>query len=137
MRIIEELQNAGAEVVVIATAEGLVAAGVADATAVICADDDDDLNLQIALLARQLSPTVRVVARLANTVLREAMALSNGPGAILDVADLAAPLGGRSLPGPHHPRDLGGRHRVRRSPEPTPSAKPRCGRCTATWRPSR
>ena len=92
LRIIEELQNAGAEVVVIATAEGLVAAGVADATAVICADDDDDLNLQIALLARQLSPTVRVVARLANTVLREAMALSNGPGAILDVADLAAPL---------------------------------------------
>ena len=92
LRIIGELQNAGAEVVVIATAEGLVAAGVADATAVICADDDDDLNLQIALLARQLSPTVRVVARLANTVLREAMALSNGPGAILDVADLAAPL---------------------------------------------
>ncbi len=92
MRIIEELQSAGTEVVVVATAEGLAAAGVADATAVICADDDDDLNLQIALLARQLSPTVRVVARLANTVLREAMALSNGPGAILDVADLAAPL---------------------------------------------
>ena len=92
LRIIEELQNAGIDVVVVATAEGLAAAGVADATAVICADDDDDLNLQIALLARQLSPTVRVVARLANTVLREAMALSNGPGAILDVADLAAPL---------------------------------------------
>ena len=68
-----------------------MAAGVADATAVICADDDDALNLEIALLARQLSPTVRVVARLANTVLREAMAQSNGPGAILDVADLAAP----------------------------------------------
>jgi Trk K+ transport system NAD-binding subunit len=92
LRIIEELKSAGADVVVVATAEALAAAGVADATAVICADDDDDLNLQIALLARQLSPTVRVVARLANTVLREAMALSNGPGAILDVADLAAPM---------------------------------------------
>ncbi len=34
---------------------------------------------------------MRVVARLANSVLREAMALDNGPGAILDVADLAAP----------------------------------------------
>ena len=37
------------------------------------------------------TPTVRVVARLANDVLREAVADDNGPGAILDVADLAAP----------------------------------------------
>ena len=34
---------------------------------------------------------MRVVARLANDVLREAMADDNGPGAMLDVADLAAP----------------------------------------------
>ncbi|MBW8712347.1 MAG: NAD-binding protein, partial [Mycobacterium sp.] len=39
----------------------------------------------------QANPNVRVVARLANTVLRLAMAEGNGPGAILDVADLAAP----------------------------------------------
>jgi Trk K+ transport system NAD-binding subunit len=91
IRIVEELQSAGTDVVVVDSAEGLAAAGVADATAVICADDDDDLNLQIALLARQFNPSVRIVARLANSVLREAMALSNGPGAILDVADLAAP----------------------------------------------
>ena len=91
MRIIEVLQGAGPEVVVVDTADSLADAGVADATAVICAGDDDALNLEIALLARQLSPTVRVVARLANIVLREAMALGNGPGAILDVADLAAP----------------------------------------------
>ena len=32
-----------------------------------------------------------MVARLANDVLREAVAADNGPGAILDVADLAAP----------------------------------------------
>jgi Trk K+ transport system NAD-binding subunit len=42
------------------------------------------------LLARQANPDVRVVARLANGVLREAMAQDNGPGAILDVADVAA-----------------------------------------------
>jgi Trk K+ transport system NAD-binding subunit len=76
---------------VVGSAKELAAAGVEDATAVICADDDDALNLEIALLARQLNATVRVVARLANSVLREAMAVSNGPGAILDVADLAAP----------------------------------------------
>ena len=34
---------------------------------------------------------MRVVARLANSVLRTAVAEDNGPGAILDVADLAAP----------------------------------------------
>jgi Trk K+ transport system NAD-binding subunit len=91
LRIIEELQSAGTDVVVVGSAKELAAAGVEDATAVICADDDDALNLEIALLARQLNATVRVVARLANSVLREAMAVSNGPGAILDVADLAAP----------------------------------------------
>ncbi len=91
LRIIEELQNAGTEVVVVDSAVGLAGAGVADATAVICADDDDALNLEIALLARELSSEVRIVARLANSVLREAVANGNGPGAILDVADLAAP----------------------------------------------
>ena len=34
---------------------------------------------------------MRVVARLGNSVLREAVAEDNGAGAILDVADLAAP----------------------------------------------
>jgi Trk K+ transport system NAD-binding subunit len=91
MCIAEELQSAGTDVVIVTGADGLTAAGVTDAAAVICADNDDALNLEIALLARELNPTVRVVARLANSVLREAMALSNGPGAILDVADLAAP----------------------------------------------
>src|SRR6478735_9064024 len=91
MRIIEELRAAGTEVVVVDSAAGLADAGVADAAAVICADDDDALNLEIALLARELNSTVRIVARLANSVLREAVALGNGPGAVLDVADLAAP----------------------------------------------
>ena len=90
IRIVEELNTAGTRVVTLQAPEGLAAAGVADAQAVICADDDDALNLEIALLARQANPHVRVVARLANGVLREAMAQDNGPGAILDVADLAA-----------------------------------------------
>jgi Trk K+ transport system NAD-binding subunit len=90
LRIVEELNTTGTRVVTLQAPEGLAAAGVADAQAVICADDDDELNLEIALLARQANPNVRVVARLANSVLREAMAQDNGPGAILDVADLAA-----------------------------------------------
>jgi len=91
MRIVEELTTAGMSVVTLQSPDGLSAAGVAEAVAVICADDDDNLNLEIALLARQANPKVRVVARLANSVLREAMAQDNGPGAILDIADLAAP----------------------------------------------
>lgn len=91
MRIIDELNNAELSVVTLQAPDGLDAAGIATAEAVICAADDDALNLEIALLARQANPRVRVVARLANTVLREAVADGNGPGAILDVADLAAP----------------------------------------------
>ena len=91
MRIVEELTTAGTHVVTMPDPQGLAAAGIADADAVVCVDDDDALNLEIALLARRANPEVRVVARLANTVLREAMAQDNGPGAILDVADLAAP----------------------------------------------
>ena len=114
----------------------MVAAGVADATAVICADDDDDLNLEIALLARQLNPTVRVVARLANSVLREAMALGNGPGAILDVADLAAPsVVEACLARTTHTISAAGIEFVISGTDAR--AKPRCARCTATWRPSR
>jgi Trk K+ transport system NAD-binding subunit len=90
MRIIEELNTTGTKVVTVQSPASLAGAEVAGARAVICADDDDALNLEIALLARQANPEVRVVARLANSVLREAMAQDNGPGAILDVADLAA-----------------------------------------------
>src|SRR5689334_8536612 len=91
MRIAEELRGAGATVTVIDRPDQLTAAGLESAAAVVCAGPDDAHNLEIALLARRFSPTVRVVARLANTVLREAMAVGNGPGAVLDVADLAAP----------------------------------------------
>jgi Trk K+ transport system NAD-binding subunit len=89
--IVEELNSAGASVVKLTAAAELVDAGVAHALAVVCAGGDDATNLEIALLARKANPNVRVVARLANDVLREAVASGNGPGAILDVADLAAP----------------------------------------------
>ncbi|MHA3019482.1 NAD-binding protein [Mycobacterium sp. BMJ-28] len=90
-RIGGELRGAGATVVPLQDPRALDTADVPSATAVVCVGDDDAVNLEIALLARQLSPDVRVVARLANGVLREAVAYGNGPGAILDVADLAAP----------------------------------------------
>ena len=97
MTIIEELESAGANVVKLGNSghrsvwEELDSADVADALAVVCAGDDDAANLEIALLARQANPSVRVVARLANDVLRAAVAADNGPGAILDVAELTAP----------------------------------------------
>ncbi|MGA7130865.1 MAG: NAD-binding protein [Mycobacterium sp.] len=98
--IVDELKNAGATVVRLVNSEAseagaareLTLAEVAHATAVVCAGDDDAMNLEIALLARKANPNVRVVARVANEVLREAVADDNGPGAILDVADLAAPV---------------------------------------------
>jgi Trk K+ transport system NAD-binding subunit len=90
VRIVEELDHAGVRVVTMRSADGLTAAGMAEAEAIICVDDADAVNLEVALLARQANPTARVVARVANTVLREAMSEDNGAGAILDVADLAA-----------------------------------------------
>ncbi|BAX91578.1 NAD-binding protein [Mycobacterium shigaense] len=89
--IAEELRGAGARIIKINTAADLLGAGVHRARAVVCAGPNDAVNLEIALLTREYSPTVRVVARLANDVLREAVTAVNGPGAILDVADLAAP----------------------------------------------
>ncbi|BBX56334.1 hypothetical protein MSHO_16790 [Mycobacterium shottsii] len=88
--IVEELNSAGVTILKLASDE-LNDAQLAQAIAVIWAGDDDARNLEIALLARRADPHVRVVARLANDVLREAMAADNGPGAILDVAELAAP----------------------------------------------
>jgi Trk K+ transport system NAD-binding subunit len=97
--IADELKNAGATIVRMAAGETteagvareLTLADVSHALAVVCAGDDDAVNLEIALLARKANPNLRVVSRVANDVLREAVNNDNGPGAILDVADLAAP----------------------------------------------
>jgi len=95
--IADELKNAGMRVVklddteVADTETDLAEAGIGEALAVVCGADDDATNLEIALLARKANSDVRVVARLSNDVLREALADDNGPGAILNVAELAAP----------------------------------------------
>ena len=94
--IIEGLQSAGARIVrlgdgdIDAIPADLAEAGVTEAMAVVCAGDDDAMNLEIALLSREANPDIRVVARVANDVLREALVEDNGPGAILDVAELAS-----------------------------------------------
>jgi Trk K+ transport system NAD-binding subunit len=94
MTIVEELNKAGVSIVKLTAADltvaELVDAGVDRALAVVCAEADDALNLEIALLARKANPDVRVVARVHNDVVRAAMADGNGPGAILDIAELAA-----------------------------------------------
>src|ERR1700734_35912 len=97
--IADELKHAGATVARMATGETteagvareLTLADVSHALAVVCAGDDDAVNLEIALLARKANPNLRVVSRVANDVLRTAVADDNGPGAILDVAELTAP----------------------------------------------
>src|ERR1700746_1531159 len=81
--IAEELRGAGARIIQIATAADLLGAGVHRARAVVCAGPNDAVNLEIALLARQYSPNVRVVARLSDNMLRDAIAAVSGPGAIL------------------------------------------------------
>ena len=90
-RIIDELNDDDLSVVVLQSPTALDAAGIGRAHAVIAASADDSANLEVALLARQASATVRVVARLSNAVLHQAMNDGIGPGAVLDVADLAAP----------------------------------------------
>ena len=72
-------------------AENLAAAGIDHAKAVICVTGDDLKNLEFALLARQLRPDVRVVTQLSNVAIGRAMRDGGGPGAVLDVAALAAP----------------------------------------------
>ena len=92
---------------------GVAAAGVADATAVICADDDDDLNLQIALLSKATQSDgasggeagQHRAARGDGTEQRAGRdPRCRRPGrAVVVEACLARTT----------PRDLGGRHRVR------------------------
>jgi Trk K+ transport system NAD-binding subunit len=89
--IIEELRGAGARIIRINSAADLLGAGVHRARAVVCAGPNDAVNLEIALLARRYSPNVRVVARIGDDVLGDAVAEVSGPGAILNVAKLAAP----------------------------------------------
>ena len=69
--------------------ETLMAAGLAGAVAVICAQDDDLSALETALLARRLRAEVRVVAQLTNPAVGRAV--REAGVAVLDVAGLSAP----------------------------------------------
>jgi Trk K+ transport system NAD-binding subunit len=69
--------------------ETLMAAGLAGAIAVICAQDDDLSALETALLVRRLRAEVRVVAQLTNPAVGRAV--KEVGVAVLDVAGLSAP----------------------------------------------
>lgn len=60
------------------------------AIAVLCVHDDDLRNIELALLVREISPTIRVVVYAANAAVGRAMHAIASPGAVLDVAQLAS-----------------------------------------------
>ena len=70
-------------------AETLAGAGLAGATAVVCAHEDDLYTLETALLTRQLREDVRVVVQLGNPAVGRALVQVGV--AVLDVAGLSAP----------------------------------------------
>lgn len=137
LRTVEQLHSAGVEVVVVADGpdpdpiadrvlaswgvrrvggrpkDALLAAGVADAAAVVCVPADDLRAMEIALLVRRLRPDVRLIVRMGNSAVGRALAEVTGEGSVLDVAALAAPsvveacLGARP-----HPIELAGQHFV-------------------------
>jgi Trk K+ transport system NAD-binding subunit len=72
-------------------AQTLEAAGIEHASAIVCVVAKDLQNVQIALQARHMNPYIRVVSQLGNNAVRRAMAVDNGPGAVIDGASLAAP----------------------------------------------
>ena len=69
--------------------ETLMSAGLADAIAVICAQENDLSALETALLVRRLRAEVRVVAQLANPAVGRAVRQAGV--AVLDVAGLSSP----------------------------------------------
>jgi Trk K+ transport system NAD-binding subunit len=71
------------------SAETLMAAGLPDAMAVICAQENDLSALETALLARRLRAEVRVIAQLTNPAVGRAV--REAGVAVLDVAGLSAP----------------------------------------------
>jgi len=89
------------------------AAGLAGATAVICAESSDLRTLETALLVRDKRPDVRVVVHLDNPAVGGAVEGITGAGSVLDVAGLFAPsvvdacLGRR-----RHDLELDGEHFV-------------------------
>ena len=89
--------------------DGLQAAGLDGAVAVVCTAADDLHALETALRARELRPGVRVVAQLANPSVGQALRRVTDEQSVLDVAALAAPSFVEACVGsPSHPLDLDG-----------------------------
>jgi Trk K+ transport system NAD-binding subunit len=115
LRLIEQLHGAGEQVVVIddhhdlrltrlvrdwdiRLIEGsarrldtLLRASVETAAALVCAENEDLENMDVALLARRIRPDLRVVLHLTNPAVGRALTRVTGPGTVLDVPTLAAP----------------------------------------------
>ena len=91
----------------------LESARVDTAAAIICAEPSDLENLEVALLAKRLQPSLRVVVQLGNPALGRAVGRVTGPDSVLDTAAIAAPtLAEACLDLRSRPIDLG-RPRVR------------------------
>jgi len=90
--------------------ETLDDARVDEAHAVICAFNDDVRNIEIALLVRRRSSNVRIVVQMANASVGRALRPIAVPGAVLEVAELAAPsFVETAIDRTTHALDLGGR----------------------------
>ncbi len=115
LRMVEQLRQAGVEVVVVEDEPDprlirvveawdipcivgnprisgvLEEAGLPRARAVVCAERSEVQTLETALLISELRPQIRVVVQLANAAVGAAVSQVTGPGTVLDVAALAAP----------------------------------------------
>lgn len=83
---------------------------VASARAAICATNDDLRNIEIALLVRETSPTVRVIVQMANGAVGRALESVTQPSDVLEVAALASlAFVEAAVDRPAHPLVLGRR----------------------------
>lgn len=73
------------------SAGALERAGLADALAVVCVEEDDLQRLETALAVREQRPDVRLVVQLANAAVGRALSEVLSAGSVLDAAALAAP----------------------------------------------
>lgn len=64
-------------------------ARITKALAVVCATNVELTNIEIALLVREMSSTVRVVVQMGNTSVAQALGPIARPGGVFDVAELA------------------------------------------------
>ncbi|MEV0715989.1 NAD-binding protein [Asanoa sp. NPDC050611] len=73
------------------TPDVLGRAGVADATAVALVERDDVANVDAAMMVRELNPTARIVVRVFNPILAEAVTEMLGDCGVLSGSEIAAP----------------------------------------------